>query len=125
MKNKRREFLKMSSLAGLGITSAGMLNGIASALDDHNQSNLNFSNPNTSSMDDTKNLNEGNLSIIGQYGEWATGLNKNKLPLFSFRRKERSNLETWRKAAKKRLVERLAIPAIGAAPKVKVVKQYS
>ncbi|MGZ8558615.1 MAG: alpha/beta hydrolase family protein [Chitinophagaceae bacterium] len=124
MKNKRREFLKMSSLAGLGITSGGMLNGFASELD-HNQPDLHFLNPNNSSMADNKNLNDANLSIIGQYGEWAAGLNKNKLPAFSFRRKEWSNLETWRKAAKKRLAERLAIPAIGAAPKVNVIKQYS
>ncbi len=125
MKNKRREFLKMSSLAGLGITSGGMLNGIASALDEQNLPIINLFNPNTSTMDDTKIFNEGNLSIIGQYGEWATGLNKNKLPLFSFRRKEWSNLEAWRKTAKKRIVERLAIPEIGATPKVNVIKQYS
>ena len=76
-------------------------------------------------MADNKIFNEGNLSIIGQYGEWATGLNKNKLPAFSFRRKEWTNLEAWRKAAKKRIVERLAIPEIGATPKVNVIKQYS
>ena len=125
MKNKRREFLKMSSLAGLGITSGGMLKGIASALDEQNLPIINVFNPNTSTMDDTKNLNEGNLSIIGQYGEWATGLNKNKLPVFSFRRKEWPKLEAWRKAAKQRLTERLAIPDIGGTPKVNTIKQYS
>ena len=43
MENKRREFLKLSGLAGLGITGGGMLKGFASALDDHNQPGINSS----------------------------------------------------------------------------------
>lgn len=125
MKNKRREFLKLSGLAGLGITGGGMLKGFAASLDDHNQPGINFSNPiaigsNTSPMVDNKNL-----SIIGLYGEWAISSNEDKLPAFSFRRKEWSKLETWRKVAKQRLIERLAIPDIGGTPKVNVIRQYT
>jgi dipeptidyl aminopeptidase/acylaminoacyl peptidase len=51
-------------------------------------------------------------------------LNENKLPAFSFRRTEYTNIEKWRKTAKKRLEERLSIPGIGGMPKVNVNKQY-
>jgi dienelactone hydrolase len=125
MKNKRREFLKLSGLAGLGITGGGMLKGFASISDDHNRPGINFSNSNTSSAMGNKNPDEKNPSIIGLYGEWASAFNESKLPVFSFRRKEWPKLETWRKAAKQRLSERLAIPDIGGTPKVNVIKQYS
>ena len=37
---------------------------------------------------ENKNFDEKNLSIIGLYGAWAAALTENKLPAFSFRRKE-------------------------------------
>ena len=125
MKKKRREFLKLSGLAGVAITGGGMLKGFASPTDDTDQPAINFSDPNTSPMSDNKTLNEQNLSMIGLYGDWASTLNEGKLPDFSFRRKEWAKLETWRKAAKQRLAERLAIPDIGGIPKVNVTKEYS
>jgi dienelactone hydrolase len=76
-------------------------------------------------MADNKNFEGKKLSVIGLYGEWASSSNEDKLPAFSFRRKEWSKLETWRKTAKQRLTERLAIPDIGGTPKVNVIKQYS
>ena len=124
MKYKRRKFLKLSGLAGIGITSGGMLSGFAPG-SDHNQPVTNFFNSNTNSAVENKNYDEKGLSIIGLYGEWANAPNENKLPVFSFRRKEWSNLEAWRKAAKKCIVDRLAIPDIGGTPKVNVNKQYS
>ena len=102
-----------------------MLKGFASALDENNQAAVNFTSSNTFSAVRNKNFNEGTRSIIGPYGEWASSFNENKLPAFSFRRKEWANLESWRKAAKKRIVERLAIPDIGGIPKVNVVRQYA
>ncbi len=68
---------------------------------------------------------EDNLSLIGLYGPWAASLHDNRLPSFSFRRKEWSKLETWKEAAKKQLHERLAIPDIGGTPEVKINKQYN
>jgi dienelactone hydrolase len=59
------------------------------------------------------------------YGAWATSLNENKLPAFSYRRSEWKNLEAWKKAAKQRLTERLAIPDIGGTPAVTVHKQHA
>ena len=124
MENNRREFLKLSGLAGLGITGAGMLKSVAMGLGDHNLRAVNLSGSNTSSASTNKDPGE-NVSIIGLYGEWANSFNEDKLPVFSFRRKEWPKLETWRKAAKQRLLERLAIPDIGGTPKVNIVKQYS
>ncbi|HXL57845.1 MAG TPA: alpha/beta hydrolase family protein [Chitinophagaceae bacterium] len=118
MKNKRREFLKSTALTGLGIAGAGILKGFASELD-----NYILSNSNTAAVEN-KNFDEKNLSIIGLYGPWAAALTENKLPSFSFRKKEWSNTETWRKAARQRVIERLAIPDIGGTPKLNVNKQY-
>ena len=122
MKNKRREFLKLSGLAGLGITGGGIMKGFTSMA--QQKEAIHFSNSNTSSMGN-KSHAEKNPSIIGLYGEWATSFNDTRLPLFSFRRKEWPKLETWRKAAHQRLSDRLAIPDIGGTPKVNVIKQYS
>ncbi|MDB5249232.1 MAG: twin-arginine translocation signal protein [Segetibacter sp.] len=118
MSNKRREFLKLAGLTGLGIAQGSMLPGSAFA----NSANNNPKN-------DAAGINEANddtnLSVIGLYGAWANSFNQNKLPSFSFRRPEFRNVDTWRKAAKQRLTERLAIPQIGGLPKVTVQKQYT
>ncbi|MES1219269.1 MAG: alpha/beta hydrolase family protein [Bacteroidota bacterium] len=118
MKNKRREFIKFTGLTGLGIAGSGTFAGFAATLNTHNKSN-------TISAVENKNFNAAGLSLIGQYGEWAAGLNAGKLPSLSFRKKEFTNLQSWKKTAKQRLTERLAIPAIEGIPKVNVNKQYS
>jgi dienelactone hydrolase len=69
--------------------------------------------------------NQSTTSLIGGYGEWASTLLKGNLPSLSFRRKEWLKIEEWRKAAINRAVERLAIPAIGGLPEVKINKQYN
>jgi dienelactone hydrolase len=125
METKRREFLKLSGLTWLGITAGGILDGFSSAMTDHDKPVINLSNSNEFSTMGNKNFNEDKISLIGLYGEWAAALNENKLPAFSFRRKEWPNLEAWRKAAIKRINERLAIPDIGGTPKVNIVKQYT
>lgn len=119
MKHKRREFLKLTGLTGFSV-AGGILKGFASS----SESDLMFFDPESSSFCKSINSDE-NLSIIGLYGSWAASLNDNKLPEFSFRNKKWSNLEKWRKAAKKRLTQRLAIPDIGKAPDVNVRKQYT
>ncbi len=70
-------------------------------------------------------FNETQLSMIGIYGSWAAGLTQNKLPAFSFRKKQWKNMDEWRMAARTRLRERLAIPVIEGAPAVHVKKQYA
>ena len=115
MENKRREFLKQTALTSLGL-STGLLKTFAS---DHN----NFI-PTISDMSNKK-FDEQQISVIGSYGPWAASLNENKLPSLSFRRKEFTNVDDWRKLAKQRAIERMSIPNIGEMPKVSVNKQYT
>jgi len=115
MKNKRRVFLKQTALTSLGI-STGILNTFAS--------DINNFIPLTSDMTNKK-FDEQHLSVIGLYGPWAASLNENKLPSLSFRKKEFTNVDEWRKTARKRTMERMSIPNIGGMPKVNVNKQYT
>jgi dienelactone hydrolase len=113
MKKKRRDFIKQTAITGIGITS-GFNNAFASFSD----------NSNNLSVPDKNNFNEQQQSLIGLYGPWAVGLHADQLPALSFRRKEFTDIDSWRNPAKQRLIERLAIPAIGDLPKVSVNKQY-
>lgn len=122
MPNKRREFLKLAGLTGIGAAGTGMLKGFASELNNDNQTHINFSNTATITNNE---FNEKDISIIGLYGAWASSLNGNRIPGFSFRKNDWKDLETWKKSAKQRLTERLSIPDIGSTPKVTVKKQYS
>ena len=115
MKNKRRVFLKQTALTSIGL-STGILNTFAS--------DINNFIPLTSDMTNKK-FDEQHLSVIGLYGPWAASLNENKLPSLSFRKKEFTNVDEWRKAARKRTIERMSIPTIGGMPKVNVNKQYT
>jgi dienelactone hydrolase len=118
MLKKRREFLKIAALTGIGITNGGMFTGFAT------EKNNNLEK--TDAVDAGKNqLENAATSMIGLYGPWANSINENKIPSFSFRKKEWTAVETWRKAAKQRVVDRLAIPDIGGLPEVKVNKKYS
>lgn len=119
MKTKRRDFLKWTSL--LGITAAGS-----------NAFSLTGGSPDATAADLAKKIsasdiimNEENLSIIGQYGPWAASLNDGKIPSHSFRKPEFKNLESWKTTARKKLLDRMAIPDIGPTPKVTVKKQYT
>ena len=69
-------------------------------------------------------LDEKIVSLIGPYGPWAASLTEGKLPSLSYRRNEFRDIEAWRKQARGRLVERLAIPNIGGLPKVTVKNKY-
>jgi dienelactone hydrolase len=115
MKSKRREFLKLTGAAGLGI-AGNLFKGFAATQAHQPQSNF---------MDTTNNIpGEADLSVIGLYGPWAASLMGNKLPSLSFRRNEFDNVETWRSKARQRVMDRLAIPDIGGLPKVIVKNKY-
>lgn len=66
----------------------------------------------------------GNTNLIGAYGNWASKSMKKDLPSHSFRRKEWTDIEAWRKEAKKQVLERIAMPDLGGIPKVTIQKQY-
>src|SRR5262249_44413517 len=67
---------------------------------------------------------DGDLSVIGRYGSWAASLNRDKLPSFSLRNEHFAGIAAWRESARKRVMERMAIPDIGTAPKVTLNKEY-
>ncbi len=63
-------------------------------------------------------------NMIGAYGGWAAARTGDKPQAFSFRNSAWSSIETWRSAARKCVMERIAAPDIGAAPKATVHKRY-
>ena len=106
MKKDRRLFLKLTGMASLGIAGvsfANAYNPMKSMEDKFTEKTLG-------------SLQDDHLSIIGQYGSWAASLTENKIPSHSFRNPKWNDLETWRKAAKERLFDRIAIPDIGQNP---------
>ncbi len=103
-------------MTGMGI-AGGLFNSFAGDI-------ANYTSTNTIQTVKDPALNDSSTSIIGAYGAWAAGLTEDKLPSLSYRRKEYTNLESWKKTAKQRLAERLAIPSAGALPTVTVKKQY-
>src|SRR5688572_29702927 len=107
MANSRRDFIKQTALAGMSLSGGGLL-----------PHDFNIFDKSTESMFSETTTADNNLSMIGLYGPWAAKRLDNQLPALSFLRKEWTNLETWREAAKKRVIERLAIPQIGGTPEV-------
>lgn len=115
MKNKRRDFIKLSGMTGLGIAAGSMMPSFASSLIDTKTQNF-------SAME---NVNAAGTNLMGAYGDWAAGLIQNKLPSLSFRNKKFASVDDWKKQGRKRLAERLAVPDSGPLPKVTVKKQYN
>ena len=122
MKQKRRDFIKFAGLTGLGMTG-GLTSFAAIPCNLHEKTDL--MTPHLKDTADPDKLFADETSLIGPYGKWAVSLISKELPSLSFRRKEFSNLEKWRPEARARLVERLAVPDIGAMPQVKVKRQYT
>jgi len=119
MKNKRRDFLKLTGLTGLGLASGGLLKGYG------NEQNNVLPDPDISSSESPmESTDEKDISVIGLYGKWAAGLNAGKLPAYSYRNKKFTSAAAWQKLARKRLTERLASPDIGGTPDVTIDKEY-
>jgi dienelactone hydrolase len=116
MKNKRRDFLKFSGLAGLGL-AGGIMKGFAADFPLNNY-------PKTMDKKNPDDFKDEELTMIGLYGPWAASLTANKLPSFSFRNPEWSNIESWRPVASQRVKDRMSIPDIGGLPEVRVIKEF-
>jgi hypothetical protein len=99
-KTKRRDFLKLSGLTGIGLAASNPLEVFSNSL-----------LPLPTLIENM--VDEKNTTLIGQYGPWAASLTEGKLPGLSFRRTEFKDLDDWRKQARGRLIERLGIPDIG------------
>ncbi len=124
MENKRRQLLKLGSMGFLSLAgrpSLPALPFLSQQIDGAAKQGL--LSDNSSSMN-KEPLHQDTLNIIGPYGAWASSLRADKLPSFSFRKKEWPRLDAWKKAAKDRATERMAVPAMGAAPKAEVLKHY-
>src|SRR6187200_1055573 len=111
MKNRRRDFIKLTGMTTLGLASASFSNAFGTSLN-YSEMPQNFSD-----MED-RMVADNSGSIIGAYGKWAAGLNDNKLPALSFRKQEFLNMDSWKKSARQRLTERLSVPDIGGLPNV-------
>jgi dienelactone hydrolase len=111
----RRDFLKYAGLTGLSITAG--TNSIA-----ENSIAQNFEQ--NQMMIPSEHVASAETTLIGPYGQWAASL-LDKLPSLSFRNKKYSSIDTWRREAKQRVIERMGIPDIGKAPEVKIKKQYT
>jgi dienelactone hydrolase len=114
MKNTRRNFLKLSSLAGISVIQGNW--PMASSYTDVISSHNSMINTVTTTQDQ---------SIIGLYGSWATSQMQKQLPAFSFRKKEWKNLGEWKKGARAQVMQRMAVPNLGGMPQVKVNKSYT
>ena len=116
MKNKRRDFLKYSGLAGLGM-AGGIMKGFA-----ENMPMNNF--PESFNPAGSGDFADDQLTMIGLYGPWAASLTANKIPSFSFRNQEWTDVESWRPKARQRVKDRMAIPDIGGLPEFRIKKEF-
>lgn len=107
----RRKFINVTSAGLCGI----MINNVATAA---------IPEPYFTSDYGALGSNSGDTNLIGAYGNWAAKLMANKLPSYSFRRDEWSDIELWREAAKKQANERIAMPDLGGVPDIKIKKHY-
>lgn len=121
MKHKRRNFIKLAGLTGLGM--AGGFNGLTAGASGQSLQSLHMNKPLSNIADAI--LADENISLIGAYGKWAAGLIDRELPSLSFRRKEISNIKTWSTEARKKIMDRMAVPDVGSLPKVNVDRQYN
>ena len=112
MRQERRDFIKCGALSVVGLAGERALEAIPFGL---NQ-------PMPAVVSD-RSVN-GDLSVIGVYGSWAASLNRDRLPLLSFRNEHFAGIDAWRTSARKCVMERMAIPAIGGAPKISVNKEH-
>ena len=117
MKNKRRDFLKYSGLTSLGV-AGGFFNGFGAYT--HMYDLQQTMNP-----EELNHFTDDQLNMIGLYGPWAVSLTANKLPSFSFRNPDQTDIESWRPKARQLVVDRMAVPDIGHAPEYRVVTEWT
>jgi dienelactone hydrolase len=63
-------------------------------------------------------------NMLGAYGAWAAGLLPAELPALSFRQERFKTLSAWRPKARSRVLELLAQPELGGAPKPRGGKKH-
>lgn len=108
MENSRRDFLKTSVVAGLGLSMLWPAS----------------CNSPSENIDHTLKLSDMEKNLIGPYGQWAVSLIEKQLPKLSFRRDEFKNIDEWRTIARSKVIERMSIPDIGGLPKVETKRKF-
>lgn len=114
MENNRRDFLKITGIAGLALAGSAIVSSCSSSADKKSSETTVVADP-----------NDKNLSIIGPYGIWLASEMAEELPSLSFRNKEFTDVNSWSKTARAKMLERLSIPDLGAVPQVTVNKKYT
>ncbi|MEP6734734.1 MAG: hypothetical protein ABJA70_04390 [Chryseolinea sp.] len=121
MKNKRREFLKLTSIAGLAAASGDLM-----SMPQTGNETSEVSQSTTLHVSKSAPAVEGeSMSIIGGYGAWAASLVGEKIPSLSFRNPKYTTVDKWKAPVKEKLKERMGIPNLGGTPSVTVKKQYT
>ena len=120
MKNSRRKFIRLAGMAGLGLAGSKYLKGSSVPETNFGIKPLIIEKSKNNIM-----AQNTDISLIGQYGKWATTLANDKVPSLSFRRTEFTDLSKWHQAAEARTRDRISIPDIGPMPEVTVKKQYT
>jgi dienelactone hydrolase len=64
-------------------------------------------------------------TMIGAFGTWAAGLTGPEPPTQSFRSDRWTDVDEWREAARRRLLERIAQPECGGRPDARVHRQFT
>lgn len=108
MKRSRRSFLKYSGESILGLAGAGSLLSHSELLALGNNNEIKNTPINSKEM--TK---QSEMSIIGIYGQWANSLYGNKIPRYSFRNEEWTDVADWQPKARQFLLDCMAVPDIG------------
>ncbi|MHB9027273.1 MAG: dienelactone hydrolase family protein [Candidatus Latescibacterota bacterium] len=111
MKLSRRAFLgdAAAAMGGLTISAAALETYLSPIAAGAMETAMNMTIPN----------------MIGPYGPWAASLTGEGPQALSFRNNKWRDIGTWRKAARQCVLDRIAAPDLGAAPKVTVRKQYA
>jgi len=112
MRQERRDFIKCGALSVVGLAGERAIEGVKFGI--HQPMPVVVSD---------RSVNR-DLSVIGVYGSWAASLNRDRLPSLSFRNEHFAGIDAWRTSARKCVMERMAIPAIGGAPKISVNKEH-
>lgn len=122
MKNSRRDFLRIASLAGAGLAGTGWISDKATEGDGGGERGK---RSHSGGHADFPFRNGDGQSIIGDYGPWGNSMLERELPEFSLRRLQWANRDHWRSQGRRRLGERLAMPVLEGVPEVRVERSFT
>lgn len=105
MGTKRRDFIKQSTMAGMGMFTADWMDYLV---------------PSEFLKAPFLMKNDFEKNQLGKYGPWAKSLFLDKIPSLSFRKPEFTDLEAWKEMASVKVKERMGYLGFEEKPKVTV-----